>query len=259
MRKSVLLLTLAYSLNCLALAGIKIKMETRPLKGGKAQQGWIYMAEGSLLRIDYGVDSEDPTPSQSLLFQADNQVVFMVDHDDQEYVRLDEQTFERFSGQVSQAVEEMEAQIAGLPEGQRKIMEDMMEKNRPNHRDFQLTVEDLGAEGKYHRYEIWIGSQKRSEVWTLPPEEAGIRAEDLQVLEKFSAFYQELMGTFPGSPLTLANPFPGFIKQGGFPVRVVELEEEIETVLSEVGESKDLSADYFSPPADYQERGLDLE
>lgn len=244
-----------------AFGGTKVKMETK-MDGVTQQVGWIYIEGENLLRIDTDVDVDTGEPESSMIFQADSDLIYMVDHDSREYVRIDKETMSKLANRMSEAMRQMEEQLKQMPEAQRKIMEDMMKKNMPQAQgELSVEVKSLGVDGDLQKYEVWVGERKLSTVWAASPEKMGIPANSLEVFRKMSSFYEELMEAMSSNPVFQsmgANPFPGFARMNGFPVRTIDVESGSETHMSEAATS-DFTEGFFEPPGDYKGKKTALE
>ncbi|UCF36464.1 MAG: hypothetical protein JSU96_16835 [Acidobacteriota bacterium] len=243
-----------------AWAGVKIKMESQVEGQKQIRTGWLYIGDENRLRIDADVD-DSGQPENTVVFRGDLQAMYMIDHGEQAYVRIDEERIAVLSERFAQAMQQMEEQLAQLPEHQRKIMQDMMNKNRPQNEEFRVDVRGVGEEDGFNKYEVWIGDTKRSEVWVTPPAEMNIPAESVQVFRNMSNFYEQLLSTFRNNPMMQTigeNPFPGFTQMNGFPVRIFHLEERQETRFSKA-EAGELDPAQFEPPPDYIEMRPDFQ
>jgi hypothetical protein len=255
--RRLLLFTFIILMTSTAYAGVKIRMDTRQEGADSIQSGWIYAEGPNWLRIDVDIDESTGEPTNSMIFRADQNVLFMVDHIEQQYSRLDEHTMEDFTSNLKAAMEQMQAELEKMPENERKIMEDMMKKNTPQSGAFKVEVKDIGMDGELHKYETWIAGEKRSEVWVKSVEKIGIEPDILTSFKKLSAFYEKMLSSLSNVPFAGeggigANPFPGFLEMNGLPVRIVHLEEEIETLLTDV-QSAELPEAFFQPPSEYEE------
>jgi hypothetical protein len=238
-------------------AGVRVTMETDDGKKPPEVAGWLLIGDENRLRIDSEVDDSTGEADFSLIFQADSEEMYMVDHDEREYMRIDKATIQGLSVKLDEAMRQMEEQLKNMPEAQRKIMEDMLKQNMPQSGgQFEVSVNSLGPDGDLEKYEVMIGGEKRTEVWVAPAGQRGVEPEHLEVFRKMTEFYEELMSSFANSPLmqsAAANPFPGFIQMNGFPVKVYDLEEDRTTYVSEAVD-EDFPAGFFGPPEGYQER-----
>ena len=261
MRRTVYMCILFLLTSAVGFGGARVKMET--IKNGVTQQvGWVYIEGANWLRIDTNVDVDTGEPEDSMIFRADEEVIYMVDHDSREYLLMDKETMGKFASGMSEAMRQMEEQLAQMPDAQRKIMEDMMKKNMPQAQgDFSVEVKSLGTEGDYQKYEVWVGGEKMSEVWATSPEELGIPANSLEVFKKMSAFYEELMEVLASNPLFGSmgtNPFPGFAQMNGFPVRTLDVESGSETHMSEASMTE-FPDGFFDPSDEYKAKQIKFD
>lgn len=262
MKRFVIFTACLWLFGSFVIGGIKLKMETRSKSGAVTQTGWIYAEGENYLRIDPDVDTDSGETDASMIYRGDLEAVFIVNHEEDEYMRLDRETMEQFSSTLDQAMQDMQRQLEQLPEAQRKIMEDMLKKNMPQQGgEFEVDVREAGTDGDLQKYEVWIGGEKRSEVWVATPESQGLPADALASFRKMSEFYEELLQPLSSNPMLQsmgANPFPGFANMNGVPVRIVYLQEGRETRLSEAT-VETLDFDIFSPPEGYKERKPDRD
>ena len=244
----------------LVLGGVKVKMETIN-KGTVQQVGWVYIEGENRLRIDTDVDPDTNEAENSMIFQADTELIYMVDHESREYLQIDKETMAKFGNSMNEAMRQMEEQLKQMPEAQRKVMEDMMKKNMPQAQgDLSIEVKSMGADGDYQKYEVWVGGQKMSEVWATSPAELGIPANSLEVFRKMSGFYEQLMETLSSNPFFESmgtNPFPGFAQMNGFPVKTLDVESGSETHLSEAT-TTEFPDGFFQPPDRYKAKKFDF-
>ncbi len=249
-------------LTMFTFGGVKLKMETKSKSGAVIQTGWIYSEGEDYLRIDPDVDAESGEMDTSMIFRGDLETLFIVNHEEKEYMLLTRETMEKLSAKLDQAMQDMQKQLEQLPEAQRKMMEDMFKKNMPQQGgDFEVEVREVGVEDGLQKYEVWIGGEKRSEMWVASVESQGLPKGSFASFKKLSKFYEELLSPLASNPMFQsmgANPFPGFAGMDGVPVRIVHLEEGRETRLSEA-DVESFSSDLFSPPSGYKERKVEFE
>ena len=262
MRRSLIFTGCFILLTMFAVGGVKLKMETTSKSGAVTQTGWIYAEGEDHLRIDPDVNAESGETDVSMIYRGDLETLFIVNHEEKEYMLLTRETMEKLSVKLNQAMTDMQKQLEQLPEAQRKIMEDMMKKNMPQQsNDFEVEVKEVGVENGLQKYEVWIGGEKRSEVWVASAESQGLPKGSFASFQKLSKFYEELLSPLASNPMFQsmgANPFPGFANLSGVPVRIVHLEEGRETRLSEA-DVESFSSDLFSPPSGYKEMKPELE
>ena len=261
MRPAIWAGLLFFLMDAAALGGAKVKMET--IKDGSTQQvGWVYIDGEDWLRIDTDIDIATGEPADSMIFQALAELIYMVDHDSREYIRMDKEVMAKLGDRMNEAMRQREEQLERMPASRRKIMADIMKKNMPHSQgNLAVEVRPVGVEGIYLKYEVWVGDEKMSEVWATSPAEVGIPANSLEVFNKMSAFYDELMTALSSNSAFSSmgtNPFPGFAKMNGFPVRTLDIESGSETHMSEAAMT-DFPDGFFEPPYQYKAKQIGAE
>jgi hypothetical protein len=104
----------------LAGAGVVMDMVTRNASGQETDRTKIH-AQSKKIRMD--IDSEGA--DDGMMIFRDNEFVY-VNHSDKSYIVTDEAMLEEVSAQISDAMKEMEKQLAGMPPEQRAMVEQMM-------------------------------------------------------------------------------------------------------------------------------------
>ena len=97
----------------------------------EAQESYVTITkvEGNRMRMD--TQSMEGKVVQSAIFVGDTDTMYMIDHDDKVYMVLDREQMEKLGSQMSDAMKEMEAALAQMPEAQRAMMERMMKDKMP--------------------------------------------------------------------------------------------------------------------------------
>lgn len=240
-----------------AFSGVKIKMETLRSSTPEPERGWIYIQNGDRLRVDVDLQADSGDPKTSVIYRADVQTMYMLNHEDHSYLRMDRESMKKLAGQMSEAHRQMQEQLQQMPEAQRKMMEEMMKKQMPQRSQTpqKAEIRAAGKEEGLRKFEIWVGGEKREEMWVDEAESSGIPQQELEVFEKMSQFYLELMESFADNPFfeaVQANPFVWFNEVEGFPVRILDLESGDDTRISK-GVAEQIPAARFEVPADYRE------
>lgn len=252
---------MAMLLLCSSLhGGTKIKMETVQPTGG-VEEGWVFIEGSDHLRIDMQVDPASGSASRSILFDAASETIYSVNHAARNYVRLDKATIQAMSGQMSQAMRQMQEQLAKMPKEQREMMERMMKgKMPPSAQGAQLEREIRGpvADGEFQKYEVWVGNQKRVELWTKDFDDLGIPSTAFDVFKKMAMLFEELASAAAQNPMFQSmtdNAFSSISKIEGFPVRSLQVDSGVETRFSEVT-NESLPAELLQVPAGYKQQAL---
>jgi hypothetical protein len=265
MKKFVAALSLALALSSPALAGVVIELESRDLVADQATPSHKIFADGEMLRMEVqGGEDQDTT----MIFR-DN-VIYIVNHRDKSYFKLDEAMLEELGSQVSQAMKMMEEKLAQLPPEQRAMVEKMMQGQMGAQMQGGMLggapqPQRIEAEGSQKvesysckKYGVYRGTEKTSEILVAPADEVGAAAEALDAIRAMARFSETMLESFKDSPLAgmVDNPYQVLSEIDGFPVVTREFEggrATEETVLKSANRES-LDAGLFKPPADYKEK-----
>lgn len=257
MKKAVWAFAALLSLQNIALAGVKLRMEGSSVEKGGVQVGWVYVGDKDRLRIDSMENGEEAEPLESMIFRADLGAMLIIDHDAKEYLVMNQERLQMLAAKMEDAAREMEKQLENMPEDQRKMMEQILKKNLPQvESDQKMTVREAGLDGELRKYEVWMGDSRKSEVWVDSPSRLGITPDIILAFRQMSDFYQKILEAVASKAFVQGlseNPFSGFAEMDGFPVRILDLENGWETRMSEVS-TVELEDGFFDPPAGYSER-----
>jgi len=261
MRKATFIATIACALlvSGVLRADARLKMETFSPQGDLEETGLIYIQGDRFLRMEPEVDDQGRPQDNSIIFDGATQTFFVIDHEEEEYLRLDKTAVEQMSGQIKAALDQMRDQLDQLPEAQRKMMEETMKAHLPSKQvEFTSEVKEIGSEDGMAKYEVWVNGKKASVVWTKPPSEIGLPENAMDVFRKMSVFYDDVMeslsATFPDAFAT-DNPFTSITQMNGFPVRLEDVQSKRTTKLFVLG-TDPIDPSLFAPPPDYKEREL---
>ncbi len=106
----------------LANAGVVMDMVTRDAAGQETDRTRIY-AQSKMIRMEQIVEDESG-PEGTMIFLG-NEFIY-VDHKEESYIVMDEAMVDDVSAQVSDAMKQMEAELANMPPEQRAMVEQMM-------------------------------------------------------------------------------------------------------------------------------------
>ena len=115
------------ALSCQSFAGVVIEMVSRDASSNQETSADKIYTEGTMVRIES--HQEGTTNPSTTIFR--DETLFIVNHQDQTYHRMDKDSMTRMSSQMSEAMKQMEAQLANLPPEQRAMMERMMKGRMP--------------------------------------------------------------------------------------------------------------------------------
>ncbi len=128
-------------------AGMVMDMVTRNASGQETNRSKIY-AQSKMIRID---EVGGPASEGTMIFR-DNELVY-VDHRDKSYMVMDEAMMEDMSVQISDAMKQMEAELAKMPNaGLSKHGALYGKDDRVNARDVQGPDEPGRIDGSDRRF-----------------------------------------------------------------------------------------------------------
>ena len=99
------------ALSCQSFAGVVIEMVSRDLNSNQETSADKIYAEGKMVRIE---SHQEGTTDQTITIFRD-ETLFIVNHQDQTYHRMDKDSMNRMSSQMSEAMKQMEAELANVP------------------------------------------------------------------------------------------------------------------------------------------------
>ena len=117
-------------------------------EGGKSYST-VTKVEGNRMRSD--TQGEDGKTATSVIFLGESDEMYMIDHRKKNYIVMDRESVEALGKQMSEVMKQMEAALAKVPPGQRRMMESMMKKKLaadPNYKEpTPPVVRSLGQTG----------------------------------------------------------------------------------------------------------------
>jgi Domain of unknown function (DUF4412) len=137
---------------------------------------------------------------QVMVFDGTKQVLDIIDTDKKTYTEMTKDDVEKLGGQVSDAMAQMQKQMANLPPEQRAQMEAMM-KGRMGGAGAaaapKIQYKKAGTDtvGKWtcDKYEGFENGQKTSEVCTVDPKVLGLAASDFEISRQLAEFFRKMM------------------------------------------------------------------
>lgn len=260
MKKSLALVaSLAFCAAPLCHAGVEMDMVTKNASGEETDRAKIFAQSGNL-RMD---DAHNKS-SYSMIFLGAE--LLAVDHKDKSYVVMDEAMLNEVSSQISDAMKQMEAQLASLPPEQRAMAEQMMKgqmgamMGQTAEEPPAPTVEFLG-DGQWNtfeckKYAVFEGGVKTQEVCAAKLDDIDGSDEMMEAFQGMAAFLTKLTESLPMRSGNELNPGELMEQIGGFPVHTLDYENGQvvrESSLESVGE-QDLDAAIFAAPEGYREQ-----
>lgn len=241
----------------LAVAGVVMDMVTTSASGQETERSKIY-AQSKMIRMDDVGGDQDA----SMIFRG-NEFVY-VDHEDKSYIVMDEAMLEEVSDKISEAMKEMEAQLANMPPEQRAMVEQMMKGRMQGMMGEQREaapkprVEALGS-GKWQddsceRYAIYERGAKTQEVCAADLDDIDGGEDVIAAFRSMAAYMEKLTESLPMGSEDTINPGELMDQIDGFPVHTIMYRNgvaEEEMSLDSVTE-KDLDPNLFTVPKEYR-------
>lgn len=247
-------------LSPLANAGVVMDMVTRNAAGQETDRTRIY-AQSNMIRMEEVVDDE-AGPDGTMIFLG-NEFLY-VDHEDKSYIIMDESMIEDVSAQISDAMKQMEAELANMPPEQRAMVEQMM-KGRMQGMMGQEKAPSAGprveatGSGKWQSYKcreyaVFAGSEKTQDICAADLDDVDGADEVIEAFRGMAAYMKKMTESMPMMSQDQMNPGELMSQIDGFPVHTVDYENGVITgdvSLDSVTE-KNLEPGLFAAPAGYR-------
>ncbi len=240
-------------------AGVALDMVRTDTSGGEIERSQIF-AQSGMLRIDSG--GGQFSSAVSMIFLGDKFLV--LDHDEKSYIIMDEAMLDAVSSKISDAMKQMEAQLASMPAEQRAMAEQMMQGQMSGMMGEQeatpIRVEAIGP-GEWQgractRYAVFDGPEKSQDVCAAPLDQVDGAADMMEAFQGMAVFVTKLTESLPGPLSASISDNPGAIMEqiDGFPVHSVEYQygQASAEVSLESIEEQELEATVFAAPDEYE-------
>ncbi len=269
MMKQAVVLSLTILLAGPALAGVVFEVETTGHEGpgGDEVQVVRIAAEGGLLK--FTVPASDRASEGAAIWRGDRRAMLVVDHDEKSYVVIDEEQLQALTGQMNQAMSQMQEALENVPEENRAMMEKMMKQRMPAQQPKRETSElrktgERATKSGYPcvKYDVLKGGVKVRELYVTDWSNIEGGKDVLGSFEAMSDFFREMLDSLPntGGNSEFGDESWEHMKElGGFPVVTREfaadgsLEGEA-TLRSAKRQTIDPGA--FEPPPGYKRRNM---
>lgn len=191
---------------------------------------------------------------QVMVFDGTKQVLDIIYIDKKTYTEMTKDDVEKMGGQLSDAMAQMQKQMANLPPEQRAQMEAMM-KGRMGGAGtaaapkvhYKKTGTDTVGKWTCDKYEGFDNDQKTSEVCTVDPKVLGFAASDFEISRQLAEFFKKMMPASAGQMFSIGTVADqGF---SGVPVRRTFTigERQVTTEITEVSRQNFPDSSYAVP------------
>lgn len=214
-------------------------------------------------------ESNGEAGNVSMIFRGKDKALYVVQHDEKNYMQLDEAFGEEVGSQMQSAMKQMESELSKLPPEQRAQVEAMMgqalKKPAAAAASPALEFKATGATQKVDgvtckQWEVWSGKEKEREMWVASWSDLKLDRKDLGVLEDMAQFFAETWKSVPA--LQDMNPseyLAGELERiQGFPLLGREFEDGKVTQETRIGDFRRerVPAAAFEIPAGYARRTM---
>lgn len=268
--KSLALMALPALYALPAAAGSVVTMESRDLTESPVEVSSISIfSEGDAMRMDTA--GSMPGDATSVIFDSAAKVMTTIDHDNRQYVVMDEAAVQGIAGQMSDVMQQMQDALKDLPPEQRAMAEQMMKQRMgsmaqsapaADRTQIEKTGETDNVNGyRCELYAVLESGRKVSEMCVTDWSNVEGGRDFQENVENMSAFFKGLRDAYEESGFNLGSSGDAmsFLDDiDGFPARVREFEGE--TIVAETtlvsSESESLAAERFQVPDGYSEQSI---
>jgi hypothetical protein len=256
---------------CLVLpaaeAGAILETVGRDLPGGKESGATTIYVEGGQLRVEHR-EGAAGQPQGGMIFK--NDTMYALDHEKKNYTVIDRAQAKKMASQVSEAMQQMENELAKIPPEQRAMVEEMMRGSaggaaapKRGPAEYKKTTRTETAGG--HSCRIWEGTvqgRKVTEYCVVPFGSIAGGQEVLAALKNMMSLMQEMFSALSASPFegaTMGTEWEGVNAIDGYPALVRRFEDgkAVSEDVLKSARSASVPATQFEVPAGYKQESLE--
>ena len=244
-------------LSSFANAGVVMDLVTEDASGQETDRSKI-QAQGDMIRMDQVGDDK----AVSMIFRGYE--LLYVDHDDKNYIVIDEAMLDKVSTKMDEAMKKMEAELARMSPQEQAMMRQMMKGRMPPGMAGQKDaprqaprVESLGSSKwqsyKCRQYAVYKGEEKTQEVCASDLDDINGAEEAMEAFRNMATYMAKMTESLPMRSGQAANPGELMDQIDGFPVLTIDYTIGVvtgKTALDSVAE-QDLGKDLFNAPEGY--------
>ena len=137
---------------------------------------------------------------RTMIFDGTKQVLWMINDSNKTYNEMTKADVERLGAQMTDAMSQMQAQMANLPPAQRAQVEAMMRGRgmpaaaaAPVKTEYRKVGSDKVGKWTCDRYDGYLNNQKTTELCTVDPKDLGFALTDFDVARQLAEFFSKLM------------------------------------------------------------------
>lgn len=252
-------------------AQVILELESRDHRTSPPRTETSYViSDGQQLAM--GVSRGTTNGDGGVIFRGAARELVVVNHRDQTYMVLDKQAMQSLTGQMNQAMGQIEDAMKHLTPEQQAIVNHAMNGQAPTRQvtqqppiDARRTRDTATVFGyPATRYEVWRHGRKTREMWVTDWRNVGGSQEVAALFAEMGGFLEELTSSLPGGGAGPAkaldeNIFTVMRQIDGFPVGVRDYRPdgtiEREWALRSAKQQR-LGSDDFEPPIGYRRQEM---
>jgi hypothetical protein len=248
-----------------ALAGTLLDAEARgpgndPLP---TRRGSVSL-EPDRLRLDV------PEVSTAIIYRADLNLVWIVDHRNRSFVRIERATMRELSRRMAEAKAELRARLAAMSPELRASMERMLGETADpgDEKEVGISRRETGRTERLKdvacaEVELRRGKETVAVACTADWESAGVEPETFRPLQELGSFLQQTLSAIPVLPDDALRPgeldaLEAIGRLEGVPLRIQIFEDgaPIREIRVTSIEQKSFAGESFEVPAGYQQKAV---
>lgn len=268
-------LTLAAALTGLAAgvahAGSTLELATIEYGRGAPVLGKVTVStEEEALRLE--IESISSNETGGLIFNGIDDTVMILDHAERQFVTIDREQVGLMAARVTEAMQQMQAELEKMPPEQRKFAEEMLQARLPQKQaegprgDLHATDETETIAGlECRNYDVMQGEHKFRDLcvvgWDAFPEGQEVAAAMLG-LSKFFKEMREAFAESGGFDLMdrQQDMFSYMRETNGYPIRSREYAADgslAQQTLLKSSNHDEIDPAFFAPPEGYTEQRME--
>ena len=199
---------------------------------------------------------------QAIVFDGQKQVMTTINYDGKTYTEMTKADVDQMGAQVSDAMAQMQEQMAKIPPAQRAQMAAMMGRlggamaTQIPKTEYRPAGSDKVGKWTCAKYEGFQNSEKVAEVCTVDPQALGFALSDFEITKQMAEFFKKLVPQGADRMFAIGTPeTAGF---SGLPVRRIEYSKGQVTSTTELSEvsRQNFPASSYAVPAGFQKQDM---
>jgi hypothetical protein len=199
---------------------------------------------------------------QAIVFDGQKQVMTIIDYDGKTYSEMTKADADQMGAQVSDAMAQMQEQMAKMPPAQRAQMEAMMGRmggamaTQTPKTEYRAAGSDQVGKWTCAKYEGFRNNEKVAEVCTVDPKVLGFALADFEITKQMAEFFKKMVPQGADRMFAIGTPeAAGF---SGLPIRRIEYSKGQVTSTTDSSEvsRQNFAASSYAVPAGFQKQDM---